>query len=616
MIVHVLRKYSFLLLALAFQVSLIAQNQSKADSLEQIFLGIPNPETELGLLKQLCVEQMDTEKKLKYSQELIDLAKANDSIHYLFGGYQELGNAYLNKAELSSALENYVLAAEYADQKERHRGLALNYQSIGNVYVGRKDFRKSIQLFEKSIAVIEEIENLENKDSIRLAQSTENLGYAYIQIKQPDSALIHLERSGAFFEALKEKQGIAYNLGNKGMAFAEKGEAEKAISYLDEALPMLEELDDYYGISEVLKDMSQIYMDLEDYEQAKVYALGSLGIAKDHDFKEVISSANLNLSKMYEITGDSAASYRHFKEYVTYRDSVMDVTSFEKMADMRTDFEVSQKQLEVDLLNNQKRTQRIIMYSLGFFLLLSFIYYRRLSKEKSRSDLLLLNILPSRTAKELKEKGKVEARKFKAVTVMFTDFQAFTRHSQNLSPEKLVKSVDHFFSAFDKIIEKYGLEKIKTIGDAYMCTGGLISKGPMQPIKVIHAAFEILDFVRKESESDSDDIAHFDVRIGINTGPVVAGVVGTKKFAYDIWGDTVNVAARMETNSQAGMINISENTYQLVKDQFECEYRGKIDVKNKGMMKMYFVLRSQKILNNKVTQAARMEEISSAPRKP
>jgi class 3 adenylate cyclase len=199
---------------------------------------------------------------------------------------------------------------------------------------------------------------------------------------------------------------------------------------------------------------------------------------------------------------------------------------------------------------------------------------------------------------------------------MFTDFQAFTKHSQDLSPEKLVKSVDHFFSAFDKIIEKYGLEKIKTIGDAYMCTGGLISKGPMQPIKVIHAAFEILDFVRKESESDSDDIAHFDVRIGINTGPVVAGVVGTKKFAYDIWGDTVNVAARMETNSQAGMINISENTYELVKDQFECEYRGEIDVKNKGVMKMYFVLRSQKILNNQVTQAARMEEISSTPHKP
>ncbi len=603
-------------MALAFQVSLVAQNQSKADSLEQIFLDVPNPETELSLLKQLCIEQMDSEKKLTYSLELIHLAKANDSLHYLFGGYQELGNAYLNKGELSTALENYVLAAEYADQKESQRDLALNYQSIGNVYASKKDFRKAIELYEKSISVVENIKDFEHKDSLRFAQSLENLGFSYVKIQQPDSALLYLERSGAFFEALKNSQGIAYNLGNKGLAYVEMGEPKKAIAYLEEGIQILQELEDYYGISALLKDMSQLYMDLGDYEQAAVYARRSLGMARDQGLKEVISDANLSLSKIYEMTGDSAASYKYFKEYINYRDSILDVTSVEKMADMRTDFEVSQKQLEVDLLNNQKRTQRIIMYSLGFFLLLSFIYYRRLSKEKSRSDLLLLNILPSRTAKELKEKGKVEARKFKAVTVMFTDFQAFTRHSQNLSPEKLVKSVDHFFSAFDRIIEKYGLEKIKTIGDAYMCTGGLISKGPMQPIKVIHAAFEILDFMKKESESDNDDIAHFDVRIGINTGPVVAGVVGTKKFAYDIWGDTVNVAARMETNSQAGMINISENTYQLVKDRFECEYRGEIDVKNKGMMKMYFVLRPQKILNNKETEAAEMEEISSAPRTP
>jgi class 3 adenylate cyclase len=267
----------------------------------------------------------------------------------------------------------------------------------------------------------------------------------------------------------------------------------------------------------------------------------------------------------------------------------MDMASVEQMADLRTDFEVSQKQLEVDLLNQQKRTQRIIMYSLGFAVLLITLFYRKISQEKNRSDLLLLNILPSKTAKELKEKGKVEARKFESVTVMFTDFEAFTQHSQDLTPEKLVKSVDHYFSAFDKIIEKYHLEKIKTIGDAYMCTGGLIRKGPLEPVKVIRAAFEIIDFVQKADRSNNEDLAHFRIRIGINTGPVVGGVVGTKKFAYDIWGDTVNVAARMENNSEANRINISENTYQLVKDRFECEYRGEIDVKNKGMMKMYFV---------------------------
>ena len=340
--------------------------------------------------------------------------------------------------------------------------------------------------------------------------------------------------------------------------------------------------------------MSDIYLRKNNLPQALEYAQKSLEIAQEYGLKEQISDANLKLFELNKQRGDFEESIVYLQNHYNYRDSILNIKAIEEMADTRTDYEVSQKQLEVDLLNNQKRTQRIIMYSLGLFLLLAVVFYRRISKEKDRSDLLLLNILPSKTAQELKDKGKVKARKLEAVTVMFTDFQAFTRYSQNLSPEKLVHSVDYYFSAFDTIIEKYELEKIKTIGDAYMCAGGLNSTDSLQAIKVIDAAFEILDFVRRESESDNDEIAHFNVRIGINTGPVVGGVVGTKKFAFDIWGDTVNVAARMETNSKAGHINISENTYQLVKDRFECTYRGEIDVKNKGMMKMYFVERATK----------------------
>ena len=147
---------------------------------------------------------------------------------------------------------------------------------------------------------------------------------------------------------------------------------------------------------------------------------------------------------------------------------------------------------------------------------------------------------------------------------------------------------------FDTIIDKYELEKIKTIGDAYMCAGGLTRNSKDHAAKIIQAAWDIQNFVMKSKNDPSNNIAHFDIRIGINTGPIVAGVVGKKKFAYDIWGDTVNVASRMESNSRAGMINISENTFRLVKHQFDCQYRGEIDVKNKGMMKMYFVLDAKK----------------------
>ena len=203
--------------------------------------------------------------------------------------------------------------------------------------------------------------------------------------------------------------------------------------------------------------------------------------------------------------------------------------------------------------------------------------------------MLLLNILPSETAQELKENGKVKAKRFESVTVLFTDFQGFTLSSQNFSPEKLVTSVDYYFSEFDKIIGEYGLEKIKTIGDSYMCAGGLPFPSEDHPEKVIEAAREIVRFMEEAHEKKDPEIAYFDIRLGINTGPVVAGVVGTKKFAYDIWGDTVNVAARMESSSKPGKINISENTYALVKNLYNCTFRGKIDVKNRGSMNMYYV---------------------------
>jgi len=153
----------------------------------------------------------------------------------------------------------------------------------------------------------------------------------------------------------------------------------------------------------------------------------------------------------------------------------------------------------------------------------------------------------------------------------------------------LVQNVDYYFSKFDEIMEKYGLEKIKTIGDAYMCAGGLPFPSDDHAEKMILAAQDIIDFVKASREMDTNIAMPLDIRIGINTGPVVAGVVGTKKFSYDIWGDTVNVASRMESNSEPGRINISENTYELIKDKFQCTYRGELEVKNRGSLKMYFV---------------------------
>lgn len=211
--------------------------------------------------------------------------------------------------------------------------------------------------------------------------------------------------------------------------------------------------------------------------------------------------------------------------------------------------------------------------------------FEALNHEKQKSDGLLLNILPEEIATELKENGQVEPQQFNNVTVLFTDFVNFTGISQQMTPTELVQKIHQNFTFFDAIIEKHGLEKIKTIGDAYMAVCGLPHESADHAERVVRAAIDIQAYI-------AGGDGRFNIRIGVHSGPVVAGIVGVKKYAYDIWGDTVNTAARMEQNSEAGRINISGATYELIKDEFECAYRGKIVAKHKGEVDMYFVNRS------------------------
>ena len=220
---------------------------------------------------------------------------------------------------------------------------------------------------------------------------------------------------------------------------------------------------------------------------------------------------------------------------------------------------------------------------------------RELQKAKTKSDELLLNILPAAVVKEIKEKGRADAQLIDPVTVMFTDFKGFTAMAEKLSPKDLVHDLNICFSEFDLIMDKYGIEKIKTIGDSYMAAGGLPLPDHRHTEHIIQAAFEMRDFVEAgKIRKIEAGLPYFEIRIGIHTGPVVAGIVGVKKFQYDIWGDTVNTASRMESSGQIGKVNISQATYELVKHnpEFGFHSRGKIEAKGKGEMEMYFVHRS------------------------
>lgn len=211
------------------------------------------------------------------------------------------------------------------------------------------------------------------------------------------------------------------------------------------------------------------------------------------------------------------------------------------------------------------------------------------------SETLLSNILPFETANELKKFGSVKAKRFDEVTVMFTDFKEFTKLSEQMSAEDLVNMIDFYFREFDRIISRHHIEKIKIIGDGYMCASGLPFVNETHALDMVRAALEIQAFASaQKSERINRGEQYFELRIGIHTGDVVAGIVGTARFAYDIWGDTVNTVSRMESAGEAGMVNISSSTFALIKDQFCFDYRGKVSAKNKGKIDMYFVQAPEK----------------------
>ena len=289
---------------------------------------------------------------------------------------------------------------------------------------------------------------------------------------------------------------------------------------------------------------------------------------------------------------------------IRIKDLLYDIDSDKKLGTLQFTYDLDKKESKIKLLtkdqelkeqeiNRQKLVRNSFMGGFAIVLLFAGVFFsqrNRISKEKKRSDELLLNILPEETAEELKTTGTAKAKSFDSVSVLFTDFKNFTQASEKLSPEELVEEINHCYCEFDKIITKHGIEKIKTIGDAYMCAGGLPVSNSTHPVDVVQAGLEMVEFIeRNKNERIAKGQPFFELRCGVHTGPVVAGIVGIKKFAYDIWGDTVNTASRMESSGEIGKVNISGTTYELIKDKFHCEHRGKVKAKNKGEIDMYFV---------------------------
>lgn len=513
-----------------------------------------------------------------------------------------MGAIYFDQGDDVKALEYCLNSLQIAEKTGDKKRIMSALSSIGSIYYNKKDAR-ALGYLLKALPLCEAL-----NDTADFVVIAGNIGEIYFD-EGRDIQALEFYNKAIKADANSASTAFAYN--GIGKIYLRKGNYDMALKNHYQALAISGKLNDklhrmrsFRGIGNVYAQKSYNAVALNFYRKAQ-----SIGeeIRANVELKDVYS----DMANAYSKDGDYSNAFLYKTKYADIKDTLYNVETSKKLGKLQFDFDLLKKQGEINLLTKDKKLSEVQIQrqrfarntlAIGLFLLLicAFILYRNyrrnlrinktLDKQKDEIEDLLLNILPSEVAKELQTTGQATPRHYESVSVMFTDFEGFTAIADKLTPGELVEELNTCFMAFDSIIDKYGLEKIKTIGDSYMCAGGIPAGDADHVYKIVKAGLEIQDFVRNYNEHCKVlGRECWGIRVGIHVGSLVAGVVGRKKYAYDIWGNTVNIASRMESNGIIERVNISHKAYELIKDRFVCSYRGKIHAKNVGEIDMYFV---------------------------
>ncbi len=531
--------------------------------------------------------------------------------------YNDLGNLFESAAEYPEALDAYFKALRIAERANSQIGLAVLYGNISNVYLHQKAYAPALDYNFRFLKLADEL-----KDPTALLIALGNIGNVYSEQGDYSTGIKYQQRALAIAEEESDTGNIATNLANIGNSYFKLGDYTRSLSYSFQALRLSKNFNKAAVELKagILGNIGGVYLALatdsiQNAADGLVPSDKRTALLKAVDYLQqgaAVSQSAALYPNLMEISGDLTEAYAQLGDYKAAlaahinftgaKDTIFNTENSRQIANLETRraLQLKEKDIEIGQLAVAKKRNERTFFIAGIALLLAalallFSLLRRqqqsnvlLQREKQRSDDLLLNILPAEVADELKEKGITPARQYEEVTILFTDFANFTGVAAQLTPQVLVAELNMCFTAFDAIIERNGLEKIKTIGDAYMAVCGLPTSDVSHASKTVRAGLEIRDFIASSRDTLGRTSA-LDIRIGINSGPVVAGIIGVKKFAYDVWGDAVNTAARMEQNSTPGKVNISQSTYDLVKQGFVCTPRGRLSAKNKGEVEMYFV---------------------------
>jgi adenylate cyclase len=584
----------------------LAQARQNRDTKEEADL--------LSEIAYVYARKQDNAKALEYYRESMKIlpAKSKEILGNMGTVYNDIGD-YPNAAECFEKAYN-IQNRELIEKRTHSTNDTLNLIglliSLSDVEVSMAQYEKALENYKRSELLNRDIKN----KSISLWVQT-GMGKCLEYQKDYSGAIKRYESALNISRQIASDDYESDLLNKIGNVYLENGDLNLSSEYAKKALSISGEKQNKYLPGSYLLS-GKLYSKKKNYSLAVSYLQKAISLYNKSGQVDEESNAWYALSNTYELMNKKGAAFDAYKNHVVLRDSVFSLKKASQMTRIELQGEFDRKLVSDSLAQARKdvvmrlhiQKQRGLIYGsligLGLVLLLSFFVLRNnsiqkkaniaitkantaLLAEKHISEKLLLNILPADVAEELKAYGKVKAKLFDNVTVLMTDFVGFTMAGEQLSPESLVAELHTCFEAFDNIVGRHKLEKIKTIGDAYMAACGLPMADEKHAENVINAALEIASFMTERKKKTG--VHTFAIRIGIHSGSVVAGIVGVKKFAYDIWGDTVNTAARMEQNSEAGKVNISHTTYELVKDKFSCEYRGEVDVKGKGVMKMYFV---------------------------
>jgi len=543
-----------------------------------------------------------TSRSIKYFKELgKNLRVAN--------GFNMMGNIYGKIGNKIKSIEYYIKSYDIHKKENFRRGMVSNLINLGTRYYEIKDYNKALEYSNKAL----NIRGI-SSDKYTYSVALSHVGSIYIELKKFSKAKDYYTQALKLQEEMGLSLNISTTLISLGVLSHNEGKKKEALQYYKKGLKIKEQIKDLNGISDGLSRIGTLYKEQSKYSLSIKYCKEGYEMAKTIESFEKQQQNCDCLYESYKASGNLKKALEYYELGNQAKDSLKEGETAKKLQQMEFAKQVTadslataEKERLVEVAHKEEvlkknQTRNILFGVAGLILLIAGGIYSRLryvrkskaiiEKEKDRSENLLLNILPAQIAEELKIKGKADARDFDMVSILFTDFKGFTEQSAKLSAAELVNEINICFEAFDTIMEKFGIEKIKTIGDAYMAAGGLPVPTDDSVKNTVLAAFEMQNFIReRKAEMDAKGLPSFQMRVGINTGPVVAGIVGVKKFQYDIWGDTVNTASRIESNGEVDKVNISQSTYEYLKDDsdFTFESRGKIVAKGKGEINMYFV---------------------------